>query len=773
MSGPSLAGAARQGQADRIRFIPTALPLSLTSFVGRVEDIARVSALLDDPQIRLLTLIGPGGVGKSRLALEVARRLAPDFANGVAFVRLTRLRDPALVPAAVARAVGAHGDGESLATRLDDQHLLLVLDDIEHLLHPAPIWLADLLGHCPRLKALVTSQVSLNIGGEHRYPVSPLPLPGPGSPEEQAASDAVVLFAQRSRALRPDFVLDAGNLPAVANICREVDGLPLAIELAASRILLLTPAEIAANLNDRLRLLTGGLRDVPERMRSLRATFDWSYDLLSADEQRLFSQLAVFMGGFDLAAAEAVSGTTSLDVLAGLASLVDKSLLRVSLGEGRDEARYVMLETLRAYALERLAESGDEAAVRDRHAGWYLDLVARTAPGRDPTRPADPADVERLEPDYGNVRAALGWLDATGREADLTRLAMTLRSYWYLTERFAEALHWYERARPADAAARADLLRMTAQMTQLLGRPGAEEMLEQSLALARESGTDFTEAVALFHLGILAEDRGAYDLATTRFRAAQALFADRANAPGQMECTYHLGVVAYGEGRLDIAADLLGTAAANADAANDVLLAAWADTYRTLVACARHDLATARGLLGRHVGMPNEPALRHHLPDFIATAGVVASLGGDHVRAARLLGASARGEFPFMLPERLAYDAALAAARQHLGEEELERARTAGRRLTGAELTVDLGQVVAGPPAAAPRPVAAPPPADLTPRELEVLKLLADGYTNQEIADRLYVSRRTAATHVDHILTKLDVPSRTAAVAWAVRTGVA
>jgi non-specific serine/threonine protein kinase len=774
MSRPPPAGAAGYAQTDRSRRAPAALPRPLTSFVGREHEIAQVTAMLDRADVRLLTLTGPGGVGKTRLALEVARRIDADFADGAVFVRLSAVRDPALAPAAVAREVGARGRGDTLVQRLADQHMLLVLDNVEHLLDPAPLWIAGLLAQCPRLKLLVTSRATLNLSGEHRYLVPSLPLPPVHASIAEASTDAIVLFADRARALRPEFQVDTRNLDAVVSICRRVDGLPLAIELAASRIVLLTPTEIAAHLTDRLRLLAGGLRDAPERLRSMRAAFDWSYELLSSAEQLLFSHLAVFVGGFDLPAAEAVTAPGELDVVTGIASLLDKSLLRMAVLDPSGEARYLMSETLREYGLERLAASGDEQAVRDRHADWYLTLAGQFAPSREHTQQPELDAVERLEPEHGNVRAALAWLEASHRDADLMLLAMRMRSFWYLTERFTEALRWYERVQPADETTAIDLLRMRGQMAQLLGRPDAAALLEEALARARAAGDRYREADARFHLAIMAEDRGDFDMAGEGFRAARALFAQAANRLGATQAAYHLGVVAYGLAQLDAGERHLREAIGLAHEAGDPLLPIWADTYLILIACERHDLEWADNLLRRDVGMLRRSALRHHVPEYLATAAVVATETGQYPLAARLLGASIRSGYQFKLPERTAFDRAAATSRQRLGDAEFDREHAIGRRLRHDELQAALDDLAAG--VDTPREQGAAPArvtTALTEREMEVLQLLAEGLTNQEIADALFVSRRTAATHVDHILTKLTVRSRTAAVAYAVRHGLA
>ncbi|MDP9356600.1 MAG: helix-turn-helix domain-containing protein, partial [Chloroflexota bacterium] len=426
------------------------LPTTLTSFVGRGREVEQVIALLRRADVRLVTLTGPGGVGKTRLALRAAAELLDHVPDGAWFVDLTPLADPALVPAAIAVVLGVREAGgqplvETLAVALRDKQLLLVLDNCEHLLDAAPV-VAELLRACPGLTVLATSRAPLRLRGEREVAVPPLGLPATArpAPEEIARSEAVRLFVERARAHEADFALTEANAPAVAGIVRVLDGLPLAIELAASRIKLFPPTALLRRLERRLTLLTGGARDLPARQRTLRDAIAWSHDLLTEEERLLFRRLAVFAGGATCEAAEAVADPAGeLGVVNGLAVLVDQSLLRKE-DDPDGEPRYRMLETVREYALERLDASGEEAAVRDRHAAWCLALAE--AAGAVLWTTYDPGVVARLEAEHPNLRAALTWFAQASDGEALLRIGATLGRFWYVAGHAREGRGWLERA---------------------------------------------------------------------------------------------------------------------------------------------------------------------------------------------------------------------------------------------------------------------------------------------------------------------------------------
>ncbi|HEY7034730.1 MAG TPA: LuxR C-terminal-related transcriptional regulator [Thermomicrobiales bacterium] len=809
MADPTPANRSRIQPVSPVPFVGRTLlqvrpPVPLTSFVGREREIATVTAFLRHERVRLLTLTGPGGVGKTRLALRVAEEIGAGFADGIAFVDLTPIASPDLVAPTLAQAIGLRVAGERsvldlLFEVLRERELLLLLDNVERVVAASPL-MGQLLAGCPGLTVMATSRVPLRVSGEQLVVVEPLPIPEPDARvplSELAATEAVALFVARVRSVRSEFTLTESNASAVAEVCRRLDGLPLAIELAAVKAQLLPPEALLARLDRRLPMLTGGPRDAPARLRTMHDAIAWSHDLLSEDEQALFRRLSVFEGGFTFEAAEAVGSSQGLgaggrgvdspfspspqppapspSVFAGVEALAEQSLIR-SLDVGA-APRFAMLETVRDFGLERLAASGEEAVVRDRHAAWCIDSAA--AAGGVLWKPNDRAVVERLDGERANLRAALEWLEKTGQTDDLLRLASSLGGFWFLAGHHHEGRNWLERALAAAPAceipACARALYWAGELATSLGdHEPAIQRLEQAAALAHRLGLCDDEAAAVVVHGIMLEDRGDFGGAEEHFVAALALLGQQGDGLAVI-ATYHLGVAAYGRGEASRARELWKGALATARARDDSVVVAWCLEYLGILAAEQGDLDGAAAALGECIALGTRLTHRHHRSGVLANCAVLGSACGANEVAARLLGAAhetaaAIGE-TFDPPERYAYERVAARLQAALGASAYEQSLAAGRASEPEAIEADVRAVLA----AATRVPSALEPNDtgLTSREMDVLRLLTQGLTDREIAERLYIARRTVSKHVEAILAKLGVASRRAAAAEARSRGLA
>jgi predicted ATPase/class 3 adenylate cyclase len=537
---------------------PNNLPTQLTSFVGREHEVAEVVRLIETA--RLVTLTGPGGTGKTRLSLQVAAETAGDQADGATFVALAAVSDPDLVTSAIATTLGLpDAGGRPLRDRLVDylrglQHLL-VLDNFEQVAAAAPL-LSDLLREAPRLRIIVSSRVPLRISGEQEYPVPPLELPatdgdaGAGRADAIGGNEAVRLFVDRARSVRPDFALDDSNAGAVAEIVSHLDGLPLAIELAAARSRLLSPGAMLPRLEHRLDLLAGGMRDLPKRQQTLRGAIAWSHDLLEPPEQRLFARFSVFVGGAELSEAESVCGPAAevgQDVLDGLEKLVDHSLLRQV--ERVGEPRFFMLETIRDFAVEQLAASGEQDALRRRHALAYLGLAERAAPSL--TTSDQRTWLDRLARDHDNLRAVHGWAVETGDAGVGLRLITALWRFWQIRGHLfegrsrADAAIAISGARDAGEAYAAALEAAGGLCYWLADFPCAQSRYEAVLAVRRAGGDPRAIAEALYNLGFTELFfRADIDRARQLGEEALALFRDAGDDRGIARALWALANVA-------------------------------------------------------------------------------------------------------------------------------------------------------------------------------------------------------------------------------------
>jgi predicted ATPase/class 3 adenylate cyclase len=578
-----------------------ALPSQPTSFVGRDREVAETLALLEGT--RVLTLTGPGGTGKTRLALRIAAEAAEGFRDGAVFVALAALEDPSLVAPTVAVAVGAQEEVgrpivTSLAERLEGMDVLLVLDNYEQLLTAAPL-VGELLAAGPGVRILVTSRAPLRVAGEQEYEVRPLALPDPAvgtTPEELAASEAVALFVERARAIDPGFALSAENATAVAGICATLDGLPLAIELAAARIRLLSPQAILERLGSCLTLLTAGPRDRPERQRTLRGAIEWSHDLLDPEGQAMFRRLAVFAGEWSLEAAAAVcspGGEAGLDTLDALDGLAQHSLLR-RVGDGAPEPRFRMLTTIREYGLERLVASGEEPELRGRHALFFLALAE--AAGPELTGPHQAAWLERLARDHDNVRAALRWAVECDRAETGLLIAAAIWRFWQLRDHLAEG---------------------EARLIELLAAPSAS-----AATPARAAGATALASVVYW--------RGDYAAARVRYEEALALHLALGDEAGAADVRGSLGWVAAATGDWATARRRFGEAAESARARGDRTGLGFALQGVGMSAHRDGDVPAARAALEEAVPLLRASGDTFGLANALYDRGRVLVMEGDH-----------------------------------------------------------------------------------------------------------------------------------------------
>src|SRR5215203_2724646 len=680
---------------------PNNLPVQLTPFLGREEPVARVVAFLSREDVRLLTITGPGGVGKTRVALQAAADVLEHFPDGVWFVDLSGLDDPTLVPLAIAGVLGVRDEGSGLTERLVGAlagKRLLVLDNLERVLEAAP-FVTNLLARASGAKVLVTSRAPMHTYGEQEYPLAPFLLPNPAHlpPLQQVLQlDAVRLFVERAQAVKPDFTVTAANACAIAEICHRLDGLPLAIELAAALVRLLSPQALLMRLEKRLPLLTRGARDVPARQQTMRDAIGWSHDLLTQEEQTLLHCLAVFSGGCTLEAAEAVvDPEATLDVFDGIASLVDKSLLRQK--EVKGEPRFRMLETVREFALERLEESGKGEESRRRLAAWCLALAEAAQPeligGSMQSR-----WVGLLDNELPNIRAAVNWLLERGEGRTALRLLTSAEDYWSRRRpNNVELCRWLTAALAAapeaPAADRTVAHYLLALVNSTLGNEEEAAMhAQQLLSAAQESGDPAALGLAQYGVGMVWEFRGHSEQAAADLAEAVPLLQVAGNDVLAAWAQADLADILVWRGDLAVGVPMLEEALARLRQTSADWLILLVLNQRGHAALAQRDLLRAASCFAESITVAQTiEQTRATLGAVHGLAGVALALGQAE-RAARLLGAvgAAREALGMgQITQKHHGERITANTRAALDAADFEAAWSAGRMLTLEEAVAE------------------------------------------------------------------------------------
>jgi predicted ATPase/class 3 adenylate cyclase/DNA-binding CsgD family transcriptional regulator len=789
------------------------LPIQRSALIGREREIAEIRALVLRPDVGLVTLIGPGGTGKTRLAIQVAAETIDQFEDGACFVALAPIRDPTLVAATIGQALGVPMDGnrpplEAIESYLRDREILLVLDNLEQVTEAAPQFV-ELLGASPRLKLLVTSRVALRVSDEREYEVPPLEVPDRAPPVDDADAlaslgqyEAIRLFVERAQSVRADFALTGANAADVVELCRRLDGLPLAIELAATRARLLPPSAMLARLAgptgaSSLSLLTGGPRDQPARLQTIRNTIAWSYDLLEPDEQALFRRLAIFVGGCTLDAIEAVAAWVpdaeassaasrmTTDILDLVESLLAQSLLRR--GEGPDgEPRFTMLETIHEYGLESLGLTGELEALHRWHAEYFLSLAETAEVGMRGSEQI--RWLGRLEGERDNMRAALEWSLSSRGDADLAlRLSGALAWYWYNRAHLGEARSWLAQALgrgPGSPLSRVKALAGAGRLAHIQHDSAtALPLLGECLALARRLGDRWWTAWSLHLIGRVAYFDGDAATATARGQACLALAREIGDEWLEAWALHLIALAAYVGDDRDTARRYL----------SDSLTIRQRLGYPEGICLNLSLLAIIDYVEGdfpvAHRRMLEAVESQRNLNSGMIVASTLANLAalaitlGQPERGARISGAvhalSEAVSIRLIPIVEALYEPALGRAREALGRTTFAASQQIGRRMSVDEAIAEARaiEVTSARPtqasAGSRTRTRASLPDGLTAREAEVLCLIANGATSKEIAERLVITVNTVESHITHVYQKIGARGRAEATAYAMRHDLA